>query len=111
VFTSRRVWSSYPRVVVQTVVVITCEAVETYMGENRKWGRGDHKNQQLLDKLKEVQDDSQLTSLESQLIRSLKKAGAKDRKGSIQKYMSIYATVPPSKVHPTVWKAAQDAIK
>ena len=51
--------------------------------------------------------EAQATMLESQLCRQLRKPKEQQ---SIVKYLGLYATVPPSKVHPTLWEAAQNAV-
>ena len=54
-------------------------------------------------------DLSQITLLESQLVRSLGKP--KDAVGSsCDKYLKLYATVKPSDVHTRLWEEAQKAV-
>ena len=79
--------------------------MDVYKAELVKWGA--EPNKDLIKKATTAINDAQCTSLESQLCRSLKKSTQKDRKAGVNKYLQLYATVPPSNVQPVLWEAAQ----
>ena len=67
-------------------------------------------DEDLVKKAEETKLLSSVTAFESQLVRSFKKAG-ESRKASVDKYMLIYATVPPSQVLAVLFAEAQKVHK
>ena len=82
------------------------QALETYKTELAKYNASASLNKSLVDKLELTVKVAQATALESQLVRSLRKAQT-ERKKSVQKYYSVYANVPETDVQPFFWAAAQ----
>jgi len=84
------------------------QAIEAYKKECSKWGGG--LNDGVLQAAGDLISASQVTALESQLCRCLKKP--KDEQyEAIAKYLGIYAQVPPQSVLTVLWDAAQGVLK
>ena len=83
------------------------QAVKKYKDEIAKLGEDSLESAAFLKRAEECANNLQLTAFESQLVRSLRKEDAEERKKAIVKYVGIYATVPPS----TVSKLLMDEAK
>ena len=92
------------------IVVASPQAIKSYKAELAKYGMVDKADEELLKAAQKVIDDSQLTTLESHLCRSLRKPEG-ERAGSCQKYLGLFAKVPPSTVQPQLMERAQSLRK
>ena len=86
------------------------KAIQAYNAELVKFAATRHKDEKLVAEAKEVILSAQTTAFESQICRSLKK-GQSEQQGSLKKYMSMYADVPPTKVQKHLWAEVQKAIR
>jgi hypothetical protein len=85
------------------------DALDTYDQELAKWGAEAMRDDGLVTKLNETSDFAQVTAFESHLCRCLRKP-VEAQLESVQKYMTLFASVPSSAVLPQLWKAAQDIL-
>ena len=82
------------------------QAIKVYKTELAKYGKAADPDKSLIQSAEDVIIEAQCTTLESHLCRALRKP-EDQRASSCNKYLGLFATVPPSSVQPQVMEKAE----